>query len=436
MRAAESIGRKRDGERLSDDEIRRLIAAYAKGELPDYQMSALAMAIFFQGLDARELATWTDAMLRSGEVLDLGHIPGAKVDKHSTGGVGDKISLPLAPLAAACGLRVPMISGRGLGHTGGTLDKLESIPGFRTDLPVSRFIECVADDALGFGLIGQTDEICPADKRLYGLRDVTATVESIPLIASSIMSKKLAEGIDGLVLDVKVGSGAFMKTEARARALAETMVGIGERTGCRTVALLTDMSAPLGRMVGNALEVRESLDVLRGGGPDDVRALTIRLAVEMLVLGGRDRDDAERDATAALDDGRALDRFRAIVEVQGGDPRVIDDPDRLPTAPKHREHRASTSGYLTAIDTTRIGLAAMTLGAGRAQTDDRVDPRVGLEICARPGDRIEAGQPLCIIHHADTGLDGCIAHLDAAWTLGDAAPEPRPLIIDRIAAKG
>ncbi|MEZ4432217.1 MAG: thymidine phosphorylase [bacterium] len=433
MRVAELIARKRDGERLDDGEIRRLIEGYAKGEVPDYQMSALAMAVFFRGLDPRELAAWTDAMLRSGEVLDLTALPGAKVDKHSTGGVGDKISLPLAPLVAACGVRVPMISGRGLGHTGGTLDKLESIPGFRTDLSVERFVNLVGDDALRLGLIGQTAEICPADKRLYGLRDVTGTVESIPLIASSIMSKKLAEGIDGLVLDVKVGSGAFMKTEADARALAETMVGIGERMGCRTVALLTDMSAPLGRMVGNALEVRESIDILRGAGPADIRALTLRLATEMLILGGHDPVDAEARATAALDDGRALDRFRAIVQAQGGDPAAVDDPDRLPRAPHVVDYPATESGHITAIDTARVGLAAMALGAGRARTDDIVDPRVGLEVLARPGDRIDKGQPLVRIHHADRGLAACRAHLDAAWRTGDTPPPARPLVIDRVA---
>ena len=434
MRVVELIARKRDGGRLEDDEIRRLIAGYARGEVPDYQMSALAMAVLFRGLDPPELAAWTDAMLRSGEVLDLSALPGAKIDKHSTGGVGDKISLPLAPLVAACGVRVPMISGRGLGHTGGTLDKLESIPGFSTDLTVDRFIALVADDNLRLGLIGQTAQICPADKRLYALRDVTATVESIPLIASSIMSKKLAEGIDGLVLDVKVGSGAFMKTEADARKLAETMVGIGERMGCRTVALLTDMSAPLGRMIGNALEVRESIDVLRDAGPPDVRALTLRLAIEMLTLGGIPPDKAEADATAALKDGRALARFRAIVTAQGGDPAAIDDPDRLPTAPHTIDHPAPATGTITAIHTARLGLAAMSLGAGRAKTDDRIDPRVGLEILARPGDHVHRGDPLCRIHHADHGLDACRAHLDAAWQLGDAAPAERPLIIDRITA--
>lgn len=433
MRAVELIARKRNGETLDPAHIRALVAGYARGEVPDYQMSAMAMAIFFRGLDPAELSAWTDAMLRSGDVLDLGHIAGAKVDKHSTGGVGDKISLPLAPLVAACGLRVPMISGRGLGHTGGTLDKLESIPGFRTDLPVERFVELVADDGMRLGLIGQTEEIAPADKRLYALRDVTATVESVPLIASSIMSKKLAEGIDGLVLDVKVGSGAFMKTEADARRLAETMVGIGKRMGCDTVALLTDMSEPLGRMVGNALEVVESIDVLRGGGPADVRALTLRLATEMLVLGGLARDIAEDLAVTTLDSGAALKRFRAVVEAQGGDPAAVDDPSRLARAPHIEDFVAPRSGYVTAIDTARVGLAAGCLGAGRARTDDVIDPAVGLEVCAKLGEPVKQGQPLARVHHRARGLDDCRAHLSAAWSIGDTPPAARPLIIDRIA---
>jgi len=426
------IARKRNGHALDPADIRALIAGYARGEVPDYQMSAMAMAIYFQGLDPTELEAWTDAMLRSGDVLDLSHIPGSKVDKHSTGGVGDKISLPLAPLVAACGMRVPMISGRGLGHTGGTLDKLESIPGFRTDLSVERFVSLVADDAMRLGLIGQTDEIAPADKRLYGLRDVTGTVESIPLIASSIMSKKLAEGIDGLVLDVKVGSGAFMKTEADARRLAQTMVRIGNGMGCKTVALLTDMSEPLGRMVGNALEVRESIDILRGGGPADVRALTLRLATEMLMLGGLARLAAEDLAMTTLDTGAALKRFRAVVEAQGGDPAAVDDPSLLPCAPHVQPFVAPRAGYVTAIDAARVGTAAMCLGAGRARTDDIIDPGVGLEVRAKLGEKVEAGQPLAMIHHRDRGLDDCRAHLGAAWTLGPAPPAERPLVIDRI----
>jgi len=425
-RVVELIAQKRRGEALSEADIRGLLAAYTRGEVPDYQMSALAMAIFFQGMTPAELAPWTDAMLHSGEVIDLDHLPGRKVDKHSTGGVGDKISLPLAPLVAACGVKVPMISGRGLGHTGGTLDKLESIPGFRTDLSVTAFIDQVA--RMGVSLIGQTGEVCPADKKLYALRDVTATVESIPLIASSIMSKKLAEGIDALVLDVKVGSGAFMRTEAQARRLAETMVGIGAQVGKKTVALLTDMNQPLGRMVGNTLEVKESIEILAGGGPADVRALTLALAEAMLSLGGVDPSLA----ATALDDGSALARFADIIEAQGGDPAVCEHPERLMAAPRREAFLAPKSGYISAIETTRVGLAAMSLGAGRATKEDTIDPRVGLEIDVRLGDAVKAGQPLLWLHHDDRGVDAARAHLTAAYEIGDAPPPACPLIIDRI----
>lgn len=425
-RVVELIAHKRQGGVLSEAEIRDLIAAYTRGEVPDYQMSALAMAIYFQGMTPAELAPWTDAMLHSGEVIDLDHLPGRKVDKHSTGGVGDKISLPLAPLVAACGVKVPMLSGRGLGHTGGTLDKLESIPGFRTDLSVTTFMAQV--ERLGVALIGQTGEVCPADKKLYALRDVTATVESIPLIASSIMSKKLAEGIDALVLDVKVGSGAFMRTEEKARRLAETMVNIGAGVGKKTIALLTDMNQPLGRMVGNALEVRESIEILAGGGPPDVRALTLALAEAMLELGGADK----ALATAALDDGRGLARFAEVIEAQGGDPRVCENPDRLPSAPHRVPFLAPRAGYISAIETTRVGLAAVSLGAGRATKEDTIDPRVGLELEVRLGDAVEAGQPLLWLHHDGRGLDAARAHLTAAYEIGPTAPAQRPLIIDRV----
>ncbi|MEZ4463077.1 MAG: thymidine phosphorylase [bacterium] len=426
MRVCDLIERKRDRGRLAADEIRTLIAAYTRGDVPAYQMSALLMAIYLNGMDDAELTAWTQAMLYSGKVLDLGHIRGAKVDKHSTGGVGDKISLPLAPLVAACGLKVPMVSGRGLGHTGGTLDKLESITGFRTDLSTERFIEMV--DQLGLSLIGQTAEIAPADKKLYALRDVTGTVSSIPLIASSIMSKKMAEGIDALVLDVKVGSGAFMRTVEEARVLARTMVAVGEGMGRKVVALLTDMDQPLGLTCGNALEVVEAIDILRGGGPADVRELTLVLAREMLELGGVDPAEAER----ALDDGRALARFRTVVEAQGGDPRLVDDPSRLPKAPKIEPFLAPQSGYVTAIDTRMVGLAALVLGAGRQQAEDAVDPRVGLVLAHRLGDRVEAGEPLLWIHHDDVGLDDARRRLTEAWHIGDAPPAARPLVLDRI----
>lgn len=427
MRAVDLIQKKRDAGVLTPDEIRYLIGAFTRDELPDYQMAAFLMAVFFRGMQPEELAPWADAMLRSGEVLDFSDMPGRKVDKHSTGGVGDKISLPLAPIVAACGVRVPMVSGRGLGHTGGTLDKLESIPGFSTQQTAGRFRELVA--TLGCGLIGQTAEIAPADKRLYALRDVTATVESIPLIASSIMSKKLAEGIDALVLDVKVGNGAFMRTPERARELARTMAEIGARMGKAVVAYLTDMNQPLGAAIGNALEVRETIDILRGGGPADVRRLTLVLAEEMLRLGGVD----PAEATRALDDGRALARFREIVAAQGGDPRSVDDPDRLPTA-KHIEPFVSTqSGYVTAIDTRAVGVAAICLGAGRNTKEDIIDPAVGFMMNTRLGQRVEAGQPLLHLHHNGVGVDAARAMLAEAFTFG-AEPVAEPeLILERIA---
>ncbi len=428
MRAVELIARKRDGAVLRPDEIRFLVDAYTQGTLPDYQMSAFLMAVFFRGMTPAELAPLTSAMLHSGDVLDFSDLPGRKVDKHSTGGVGDKISLPLAPIVAACGVRVPMISGRGLGHTGGTLDKLECIPGFSTQLSPSKFRELVA--TLGCGLIGQTAEIAPADKRLYALRDVTATVESIPLIASSIMSKKLAEGIDALVLDVKVGSGAFMRDAETARLLAQTMAGIGAEMGKEVVAYLTDMNQPLGIAVGNALELRESIDVLRGGGPADVRELTLILAREMLRLGQADPAEAER----ALDDGRALQRFREIVEAQGGDVRVIDDPDLLPRA-RHIEPFFSTrSGFLQAMDTRAIGVASIHLGAGRHTKEDSINPAVGFMMGVRLGDWVNDGDPLLFVHHDGVGLEAARAELSSAFTIGDVRVAPPPLIIERLEA--
>ena len=428
MHVADLIVRKRDGGQLTRGEIGELVAAYTRDEVPDYQMSALLMAVLFRGMTPEELAPWTDAMLRSGEVIDFGHLSGAKVDKHSTGGVGDKISLPLAPIVAACGVRVPMISGRGLGHTGGTLDKLESIPGFRTDLSLARFRELVG--SLGMAMIGQTAELAPADKRLYALRDVTGTVESIPLIASSIMSKKLACGIDALVLDVKVGSGAFMRTPDRARELARTMVSIGEKMGTKVAAILTDMNQPLGRAVGNALEVVESIEILRGGGPADVRALTLLLAREMLALGGADPDAAE----AALDDGRALELFERLVVAQGGDPACIDAPDRLAKA-RHVEPLPSPrAGYVSAIDTRAIGIGSLILGAGRARKDDIVDPAVGVMVERRLGDAVEVGEPLLWIHHNGRGLEDARRHLSAAWSIADDPPATPALVYERVDA--
>src|SRR3954471_2197670 len=344
------------------------------GSIPDYQVAAMLMAIFFRGLTDAELATWADAMTRSGDVIDLSRISRAKIDKHSTGGVGDKISIPLAPAVAACGVAVPMVSGRGLGHTGGTLDKLESIPGFRVDLPVDRFVELV--DSIGVCLIGQTARIAPADKKLYALRDVTATVESLPMIASSIMSKKLAEGIDGLVIDCKVGTGAFMKTIENARALCGLMRTIALGAGKRVTCVLTDMNAPIGRTIGNALEIRESIEILRGGGPVDTRELTHVLGAEMLVLGGVARDPADGGPRIerALADGSALEVFRRLVEAQGGDPRVCDSPGAVLPRARYRDELTLPPGRIAAIDSEALGTAAVLLGAGRRTTDDAIDP--------------------------------------------------------------
>ena len=395
------------------------------------QLSAFLMAVFFRGLDPRaELPHWLQAMLHSGQVVDLSGIPGRKVDKHSTGGVGDKISLPLAPLAAVCGVRVPMVSGRGLGHTGGTLDKLESIPGFRVDLPLARFVELV--DRLGVCLIGQTAQIAPADRKLYALRDATATVESVPLIASSILSKKLAEGIDGLVLDVKVGQGAFMKTLPDARELAQTMVDLCRAVGRDCVALLTRMDFPLGNAVGNAVEVRESIEILRGAGPADVRELTLLLGVEMLELAGASGGRARLER--ALADGSALRRFAELVDAQGGDPRVVDEPARLPQPRYRRDVRAERSGMLSALDAGLVGLAAVELGAGRARKEDAVDPAAGLLLRKRPGDTVRAGETLAELHAASEELlDAGAARFRQAVAIADAAPPDRPLLLERIA---
>lgn len=423
------IRAKRDGNELSPAEIAAFIDGYTSGAVPDYQASALLMAIVWRGMSDAELGAWTEAMLRSGEVIDLSDVPGYKVDKHSTGGVGDKVSLPLAPLAAEAGLRVPMISGRGLGHTGGTLDKLEAIPGFRTDLSVARFRELV--DRLNVGLIGQTAEIAPADKKLYALRDVTATVECIPLIASSIMSKKLAEGIDGLVLDVKTGSGAFMARREDARALATTMVAIGRTAGRDVVARITDMSQPIGRWVGNALEVIESVEVLQGRGPADLRALTIELTAEMLVLAGSDatHDAGRARAARILDSGAALERFERVVEAQGGDPRALTDRSRLPGYRSRLDVAAASDGFVSAMDCAEIGRASLMIGAGRARKEDAIDPGVGIQVHARLGDRVEAGAPLfTLCYNDDREVVAAARRLRAAVAIVDE-PGPVPALL-------
>ncbi len=434
MRAYEVIHAKRDGGTIAAADLAALVDGFTRGEIPDYQMAAFCMAVFFRGMDDVEVRALTEAMLRSGDVLDLSDVPGCKVDKHSTGGVGDKVSLALAPLAAACGVKVPMISGRGLGHTGGTLDKLEAIPGFRTDLDVERFRALVRE--VGACLVGQTARLAPADRRLYALRDVTATVESIPLIAASIMSKKLAEGIDALVLDVKVGSGAFMKTQEDARALARTLAAIGRGMGKRVSALLTDMSQPLGRAVGNALEVAEAIELLRGGGPDDLREVTVELTAEMLVLGGAapDRAAARARVLGAIADGRGLAKLEEIVRAQGGDPLALRDPARLPRAPRTFEVGAPAAGVVQAVDAEALGLAAVALGAGRARVEDRVDPAVGLVVRKRIGDRVERGEPLCTVHEGARSEPRArvAARVEGAFRIGPAAAAPPPLVLERI----
>jgi len=434
MRAYELIHAKRDGGAIPAADLAALVEGFTSGEIPDYQMAAFCMAVFFRGMDDAEVGALTEAMLRSGDVLDLSDVPGPKVDKHSTGGVGDKVSLALAPLAAACGVKVPMISGRGLGHTGGTLDKLEAIPGFRTDLDADRFRAVVRE--VGACLVGQTARLAPADRRLYALRDVTATVESIPLIAASIMSKKLAEGIDALVLDVKVGSGAFMKDLARARALARTLAAIGRGMGKKVSALLTDMSQPLGRAVGNALEVAETIELLRGGGPADLREVTVELTAEMLVLGQleTDRAAARVRVEGAISDGRGLAKLEEIVRAQGGDPLVLRDPARLPRAPRTFEVGAPAAGLVQAVDGEAIGLAAVALGAGRARVEDRVDPAVGLVVRKRIGDRVERGEPLCTVHEGDRSESRArvAARIEAAFRIGASSAAPPPLVLERM----
>jgi thymidine phosphorylase len=420
------IRTKRDGGRLSDEQVRFFVEGYTAGTIADEQAAALCMAILLRDMEPDELAYWTQAMIDSGERLDLSSVGRPTVDKHSTGGVGDKVSLPLAPLVAACGAAVPQLSGRGLGHTGGTLDKLEAIPGWQATLPTERIIAQLRD--VGVVICAASETICPADRKLYQLRDVTATVEAIPLIASSIMSKKIAEGTGALVLDVKVGSGAFLPEIDRARRLAETMVGLGSAEGLRTAALITDMETPLGRACGNALEVAEAVDVLRGGGPPDVVELTVALAGEMLGLAGLDAASGV-DPAAALADGRAHAMWGAMIRAQGGDP---DAP--LPAAAMHHEFRAPARGYLRRLDARAVGVAVWRLGAGRSRKEDAVSPTAGAVCVRKPGESVEAGEPVLVLHYDDpTRLDGALAALDGAVEVGPEPPDPRPLIIDRIA---
>ncbi|PAW80449.1 MAG: thymidine phosphorylase [Opitutia bacterium Tous-C8FEB] len=427
------IARKRDGNALTAEEMGAFVRGATDGTWADYQLSALLMAICLRGLDAEETALYTAAMTRSGTVADLSGIPGIKVDKHSTGGVGDKVSLVLAPWVAACGVPVPMISGRGLGHSGGTLDKLEAIPGFRIGLSLEEYRDQVA--RIGCALIGQTPELAPADRRLYALRDVTATVESIPLICGSILSKKLAAGIDALVLDVKFGRGAFMPDLPAARELATTLVRVGRAAGKQVRALLTRMDAPLGRAVGNALEVAESIAALRGAGPADLMELTRALGVEMLLLGGVAATPAEANARldATLASGAAAAKFREVITAQGGDSRVVDDPGRLPVARSIEPVLAPRTGFVSAVDARAVAFAALRLGAGRARAEDTVDPAVGVAGLVQVGEAVTAGEPLAWLHANDlTGLPEARALLAGAFTVGEAPVQPPPLVADQI----
>ncbi|MFH1530223.1 MAG: thymidine phosphorylase [Pseudomonadota bacterium] len=432
MRPYDIIRHKRDGGALTPEEAQAFIHGYVAGAIEDYHASALLMAIWFRGMETDELAAWTRAMIATGETLAFTGA-GPYVDKHSTGGVGDKISLPLAPIVASLGGKVPMLSGRALGHTGGTLDKLEAIPGFRVDLSGDRFREIVED--VGCCIMGQTATLVPADKKLYALRDVTATVSSIPLIASSILSKKRAAGVRGLVMDVKSGSGAFMKTRADAAALARTLVDLGGALGMRVHAFVTDMGQPLGRWVGNALELRETVDILRGRGPADTTELTKRFAAAMLRLGGlaEGATDARSLVDGAIADGSALKKLREMVVAQGGDPAFIDDPAALPAAREVVPWTAPRCGVITGVDTERVGEASCVLGVGREKFTDAVDPAVGFEVLRRVGDKVEAGEPILQIHANDLGrLAACQRMLDGAYEIGNEAPAPTPLVLEEL----
>ncbi|HKH82303.1 MAG TPA: thymidine phosphorylase [Gemmatimonadales bacterium] len=430
------IQHKRDGKALEPDQWRELIREYTADRIPDYQMSALLMAVVWRGLEPEELAALTDAMIESGDRLQFDGLAQPRVDKHSTGGVGDKVSLLLAPMVASCGVAVPMMSGRGLGHTGGTLDKLESIAGFRTALSLQETRAQI--ERLGCAMLGQTPEIAPADKRLYALRDVTGTVESIPLIAASIMSKKLAEGLNGLVLDVKTGSGAFLPEAARAIELAETMIGLGQARDCPTVALLTAMDRPLGRACGNALEVEEAIAGLRGEGPEDLMEVTIALGAEMLLLVGAASDAARarKKLEATITSGKALEKFAQVIEAQGGNPGVVEDPSVLPQAGKVEVYRAPDSGVIVRIEPRRIGRAILELGGGRRTIEDDIDPSVGFVIPAKPGQRVRAGEALASVFATDNdGIQIGMSALNEAIVIGEKGMLT-PLITHRVTADG
>jgi pyrimidine-nucleoside phosphorylase len=433
MRAVDVILKKREGGALSPEEIRFIVQGVTNGSVPDYQASAWLMAVLFRGMSFEETATLTDAMVHSGIRVDLSAVPGVKVDKHSTGGVGDKTSLVIAPLVAACGVRVPMMSGRGLGHTGGTLDKLEAIPGFRVNLSLQEMTRAL--EHVGCAMLGQTSEIAPADRKFYALRDVTGTVESIPLITASIMSKKIAEGIDALVLDVKTGSGAFMKTEAGSTELAESLVSIGNASGVKTEAVITRMETPLGLAVGNAVEVAECVDVLKGGGPADLVELSLELAARMLVLGREAVDvaDGVRRAGAAIANGSALECFRKLIETQGGDPRIVDDSSRLPQPTDRHVVRADRSGFVTTLDAELVGRASVALGAGRDRVHDPVDPAVGIRILAKQGDELRRGDGVLELLYRDRErLDRALPLAARAVEVGAGRPASQSVIVREV----
>jgi pyrimidine-nucleoside phosphorylase len=437
MLALRLIERKRDGGRIEAGEWRALANAYAAGHVPDYQMAAFLMACFLRGLDRAETHALTEAMLRSGDTLDLAYLKKARIDKHSTGGVGDKVSIVLAPLIASLGVAVPMMSGRGLGHTGGTLDKLESIPGFRTDLSLGEAKKLL--ETLDCALIGQTAEIAPADRKMYALRDATGTVEAIPLIAASIMSKKLAEGLTGLVLDVKRGSGAFLPELERGLELAKTMIELGADHDCPVVALITAMDRPLGRACGNALEVEESILALKGEGPADLMSVTYALGAEMLVLAeaAPDRDAARRMMERAIGTGRAAEHFQKLIEAQGGNPAVVDDPALLPQAAEVELFAAPRRGFVARVEPRTIGRGITALGGGRTTMEDRLDLSVGFMITARPGDWVEQGEPLASIFARDrAGVESGRSTLRAAITIADEADPPLPLVSHRVTSSG
>ncbi len=434
MRAVDILRKKRDGQALTPEEIAAFVRGVTDRSWPDYQASALLMAIVLRGMSAEETAVLTREMVHSGTKLDLSDLPGPKVDKHSTGGVGDNTSLILAPLAAACGVVVPMMSGRGLGHTGGTLDKLQSIPGFRVHLGLDEFRAALRH--VGCAMIVQTAEIAPADKVLYALRDVTATVESIPLITASILSKKIAEGISALVMDIKCGRGAFMKTREDARALAQSIVHTGAADGVRTQALVTAMDAPLGRAVGNALEMIEALETLKGRGPADLEALSIELAARMVWLGGQagTLDEANTRVREALKSGRGLEKFREIIIRQGGDPNVVDYYGNFASTPRRALVQADRGGYVTALDAELIGRATMLLGAGRDRVEDRVDHAAGAMLLKVVGDGVKSGEALVELHYRDPAkLPAAVEMTRRACVIGDAPPQPLPLLLETLA---